>query len=91
MEAALESLLTKWDRSVLHSYLIRVVPREFPLVPYWDEGFFLFRFLRTRRKKIMSNLKQCILELLEQNSRLPIEEMACLLMWTSGCVRRMDM
>lgn len=27
----------------------------------------------------MSNLKQCILELLEQNSRLPIEEMACLL------------
>lgn len=27
----------------------------------------------------MSNLKQCILELLEQNSRLPVEEIACLL------------
>ncbi len=27
----------------------------------------------------MGNLKQCILELLEQSSRLPVEEIACLL------------
>lgn len=27
----------------------------------------------------MNNLKECILELLEKNSRLPVEEMACLL------------